>query len=106
MYTIQALWTMAREALDIAVVIFNNRKYSILELEFTRTGARGGTPGPKAASTLDIGSPDLDFLALAHGMGVPATRATTAEEFTEQLQRAIAEPGPRLVEAIVPTFLS
>jgi len=106
MYTIQALWTMAREGLDIAVVIFNNRKYSILELEFARTGARGGTPGPKAASTLDIGTPDQDFLALAHGMGVPATRATTAEEFTEQLQRAIAEPGPRLVEAIVPTFLS
>ncbi len=71
MYTIAALWTMAREQLDIAVIIFNNRKYSILELEFARTGARGGKPGPKAASSLDIGSPDMDFVALARGMGIP-----------------------------------
>lgn len=103
MYTIQALWTMARENLDIAVVIFNNRKYSILEMEFGRTGARGGTPGPVAASTLDISDPDMDFVAMAQGMGVPATRATTAEEFTSQLETAIAAPGPRLIDAIVPT---
>jgi acetolactate synthase I/II/III large subunit len=102
MYTLQALWTMARENLDITVVIFNNRKYSILELEFSRTGARGGTPGPKAASTLDIGSPNLDFVALAEGMGVPATRATTAEEFNEQFEAAINTKGPRLIDAIVP----
>ncbi|MDX1735827.1 MAG: thiamine pyrophosphate-dependent enzyme, partial [Halioglobus sp.] len=103
MYTLQALWTMARENLDITVVIFNNRKYSILELEFSRTGARGGTPGPKAASTLDIGSPDLDFVAVAEGMGVPATRATTAEEFNEQFEAAVKAHGPRLIDAIVPT---
>ncbi len=102
MYTIQSLWTMAREALDVVVVIFNNRKYSILELEFSRTGARGGTPGPKAASTLDIGTPDLDFLGIAQGMGVPASRASSAEAFAEQLQDAIADPGPRLIEAMVP----
>ncbi len=106
MYTISALWTMARENLNITVVIFNNQKYSILELEFARTGARGGTPGPKAASTLDVGGPDLDFVALAAGMGVDATRATTAEEFNEQFKAAMESTGPRLIDAMVPTFLS
>ncbi len=104
MYTIQALWTMARENLDVTVVIFNNRKYSVLEMEFARTGARGGTPGPKAASTLDIGGPDMDFVALATGMGVQATRATTAEEFNSQFEQAMQAKGPRLVDAMVPTL--
>ncbi len=106
MYTISALWTMARENLNVTVVIFNNRKYSILELEFARTGARGGTPGPKAASTLDVGSPNMDFVALATGMGVAATRATTAEEFNQQFEAAMQSPGPHLIDAMVPTFLS
>jgi acetolactate synthase-1/2/3 large subunit len=104
MYTIQSLWTMARENLDVTVVIFNNRKYSILEMEFGRTGARGGTPGPKAASTLDISGPDMDFVAMAEGMGVSATRATTAEEFNAQLEEALQAKGPRLIDAIVPTL--
>ena len=106
MYTIQSLWTMARENLDVCVVLFNNRKYSILELEFSRTGARGGTPGPKAASVLDIGSPEMDFTAMAQGMGVSATRATTAEEFNEQFSAAMARKGPCLIDCMVPTFLS
>jgi len=106
MYTIQSLWTMARENLNVCVVIFNNRKYSILELEYARTGARGGKPGDKAASTLDIGGPDMDFVALATGMGVDATRATTAEEFNQQFEAAMARTGPCLIDAIVPTFLS
>jgi acetolactate synthase-1/2/3 large subunit len=104
MYTIQALWTMAREDLDVTVVIFNNRKYSILELEFGRTGARGGKPGPKAASMLRIDGPDLDFVALARGMGVQADRATTAEEFNQLFAGAMASRGPRLIDAIVPTL--
>ncbi|HBM82346.1 MAG TPA: acetolactate synthase large subunit [Halieaceae bacterium] len=102
MYTVQALWTMAREQLDVTVVIFNNRKYSILELEFARTGARGGKPGPKAASSLDIGSPDMDFVAMARGMGVAASCATTAEEFNTQLEAALASGGPSLIDARVP----
>ncbi len=104
MYTIQALWTMARENTDITVVIFNNRKYSILEMEFGRTGARGGQPGPNAASMLDIGSPDLDFVAMAQGMGVTASRATTAEEFNAQFAEAMGQRGPRLIDAVVPTI--
>jgi acetolactate synthase-1/2/3 large subunit len=106
MYTISALWSMARENLDITVIIFNNRKYSILELEFARTGARGGTPGAKAASTLAVGTPDMDFVAIATGMGVDATRATTAEEFNEQFEAAMQSTGPCLIDAMVPTFLS
>ncbi len=106
MYTIQSLWTMARENLDVCVVLFNNRKYSILELEFSRTGARGGTPGPKAASVLDIGSPEMDFTAMARGMGVEATQATTAEEFNEQFSAAMARKGPCLIDCVLPTFLS
>jgi acetolactate synthase-1/2/3 large subunit len=106
MYTIQSLWTMARENLDVTTIIFSNRKYSILELEFSRTGARGGVPGPKAASMLDIGSPDMDFVAIAEGMGVKATRATTAEEFNEQFAAAMEQTGPCLIDAIVPTAWS
>jgi len=104
MYTIQALWTMARENLDVTVVIFNNQKYSILELEFMRTGARGGVPGPKAASMLDIGKPNMDFVDLANGMGVRASRATTAEEFNQQFAEAIAGSGPHLIDAMVPAI--
>lgn len=104
MYTIQSLWTMARENLDVTVVIYSNRKYSILEMEFMRTGARGGIPGPNAASMLDIGNPDMDFVAMAQGMGVEATRATTAEEFNAQFEAAMKGSGPRLIEALVPTL--
>jgi acetolactate synthase I/II/III large subunit len=104
MYTLQALWTMAREELDVTVVIFNNRKYSILELEFARTGARGGTPGPNAASMLAIGQPDMDFVSMAQGMGVKASRADSAEEFNAQFEEAMREPGPRLIDAHVPSL--
>jgi acetolactate synthase-1/2/3 large subunit len=106
MYTIQSLWTMARENLDVTTVIFNNTKYSILELEFSRTGARGGVPGPKAASMLDIGNPNMDFVAMAQGMGVMATRATTAEEFNEQFAAAMEQRGPVLIDAVIPTAWS
>ncbi len=102
MYTIQSLWTMAREQLDVTVILFNNRKYSVLEIEFARTGARGGKPGPKAASSLAIGSPDMDFQAMASGMGVHATVATTAEEFSEQLGEAMAQQGLWLIDARIP----
>jgi len=99
MYTLQALWTQAREGLDVTTVIFNNGSYAILEMELNRVGA--GTPGPLAHGMLDIARPDLDFAAMARGMGVPATRATTAEEFTVQLERSLREDGPSLVEAVL-----
>ncbi len=100
MYTASALWTHAREQLDITTVIFSNRSYAILAMELQRTGAL--TTGTTARSLLDLSRPDIDFTALATGMGVPASRATTAAEFARQLQTALAEPGPHLIEAAVP----
>ncbi len=96
MYTVSALWTHAREQLDVTTVIFNNRSYAILGLELQRTGA---TVGPTALSLLDLTGPAIDFVALAAGMGVPATRAVTSAEFFTQLKQALAEKGPHLIEA-------
>ncbi len=103
MYTIQSLWTMAREQLDVTVVIFNNRSYAILNMELERVGARAG--GEKARAQLDLGHPDLGFAQIAQGFGVPSVRAGTAEEFVAALENAIAEPGPHLIEAPVPSVL-
>ena len=99
MYTVQALWTQARESLDITTVIFSNRRYAILQVEFDRVGAH--RPGPKATSMLELTDPDLDWVSLAGGMGVPAARATTAEEFNDLLAASFATPGPFLIEAVV-----
>jgi len=99
MYTLQALWTMARENLDVAVVIFSNRRYRILDVEVQRTGS--GSLGPLANSMLDIGRPDLDWVKLAEGCGVEASRATTGRGFADQFSAALAAPGPRLVEAVL-----
>jgi len=100
LYTISALWTMAREQLDITVVILNNHAYAILQLELMRVGASAA--GPKAQSLLELSKPDIDFVAIAEGFGVPATRATTAEELATHFSAAIAEPGPHLIDAVVP----
>jgi acetolactate synthase-1/2/3 large subunit len=100
MYTISALWTHAREQLDITTVIFGNRSYAILAMELDRVGAVA--TGEAARSLLSLTRPALDFTALAAGLGVPASRATTAEEFAAQFRRALAEPGPHLIEAIIP----
>jgi acetolactate synthase-1/2/3 large subunit len=102
MYTISALWTHARENLDVTTVIFSNRAYAILGMELGRVGA--STAGDAARGLLSLDNPALDFTALAAGMGVPATRATTAEEFAVQLRGALAEPGPHLIEAVVPSM--
>jgi acetolactate synthase-1/2/3 large subunit len=99
MYTISALWTHAREHLDITTVIFSNRRYAILDLELQRVGAAEG--GDAARSLFDLSRPDLDFAALARGMGVPAARTADAGEFADELRRALAEPGPHLIEALV-----
>lgn len=99
MYTLPALWTQAREHLDITTIILNNRSYAILRAELERVGA--AATGGAAARMLDLSSPDLDFVALATGMGVPATKATTAEELTAHLTAALATPGPHLIEAVL-----
>ncbi|MDN5860330.1 MAG: thiamine pyrophosphate-dependent enzyme, partial [Pseudonocardia sp.] len=105
MYTLSALWTHAREGLDITTVVYNNAAYAILRLELAATGVTGGAAGSTARSLLDLDRPRLDFVAMATGMGVPAARAETAEELAAALRSAAAEPGPYLVEAIVPPLV-
>jgi acetolactate synthase-1/2/3 large subunit len=99
MYTLQSLWTMAREQLDVVVVILANRRYRILEIETRRTGA--GEIGPRAKEMMDLGHPDLDWVKLAEGQGVPACRATTGGEFVALFRDAVNQPGPRLIEAVL-----
>jgi acetolactate synthase-1/2/3 large subunit len=100
MYTLQALWTLARENLDVTVVVFANRIYRILNIEMSRTGA--GQAGPSAARLLELDGPALDWVALAQGMGVAADRCATGEEFDRVFADAMAGRGPRLIEAVIP----
>jgi acetolactate synthase-1/2/3 large subunit len=103
MYTLQSLWTQAREGLDVTTVIFDNRSYAILNIELARVGAGAG--GPRAQSLLDLSNPELDFVALARGMGVDACRPDTVEEFADAFARALAEPGPHLISVRLPAKL-
>ena len=106
MYTISALWTQARENLDVTTVIFNNGAYDILRIELQRVGAaNAGTPGPKALELLDLGSPTIDFVKIAEGMGVAARRVTTAEGLADALAAAFTESGPHLIEAMIPSLV-
>ena len=100
LYTIQSLWTMAREQLDVTVVIFNNRAYRILGAELGRLD--GQSAGEKAKALIDLGHPDLDFVQLGTGLGVPSRRVDTGEALADALDEAIADPGPHLIEAILP----
>jgi acetolactate synthase-1/2/3 large subunit len=99
MYTVQALWTQAREGLDVTTVLFANRAYASLKHELHNVGARN--PGRKALDMLEIGRPDLDWVALARGMGVEAGRATSNAEFIRQLRAGLASEGPYLIEAVL-----
>jgi acetolactate synthase I/II/III large subunit len=104
LYTIQSLWTMAREQLNVTAVIFNNRSYAILNMELARVGAQ--TAGPQARAQLDLSRPDSDFVQIATGLGVPSVRVSDAEELIEALEIAASEPGPHLIEAVVPSTLT
>jgi len=99
MYTLQSLWTQARGRLDVVTVIFANRAYKILRGELKQMGI--AEPGPKASATLDLDNPDLDWVKLAEGMGVPGNRARNCEEFADHLRDAIRHPGPRLIEVVL-----
>jgi acetolactate synthase I/II/III large subunit len=99
MYTAQALWTMAREGLNVTTVVCSNRSYAILNMELQRVGASAG--GDRARAMLDLHRPDLDFVGLAQGMGVPATRAETSAELADQLARALVIEGPNLIDAVI-----
>ena len=99
MYTIQALWTQAREKLDVITVIFSNRTYGILETEYRRLGVN--EVGDRAAALFDLSRPDLDFSSLAQGMGVNGVRTDTVEAFDKALTDALEAGGPHLIEALV-----
>ncbi len=99
MYTNQSLWTMAREELDVCVVIFNNSSYAILNLELMRVGVEN--PGERAKSMLELTNPSIDWLSIAQGMGVKASRATTTEEFRSQFEGAMTSKGPHLIEVML-----
>ena len=99
MYTIQSLWTQARENLNITTVILNNRYYAILRHELTNVGAQN--VGRKALDMLDLSRPDLDFVRLARGMGVPGERVETMDEFNTAVARGLSTPGPYLVEVML-----
>lgn len=104
MYTNQALWTMAREALNITSIIFNNASYSVLNIELERVGV--DTVGEKAKSQLDLKGPVLNFSQLAQGMGVHSIRVSTAEELNKALEYALCQSGPNLIEVMVPESLN
>ena len=99
MYTAQALWTMAREGLNVTTVVFANRTYGVLKREFSYLGV--GEPGPRAAAMFDIGNPDLDWTLLAKGMGVPAVRVTSLDAFGKAVRAGLQNQGPSLIEVPV-----
>jgi acetolactate synthase-1/2/3 large subunit len=103
MYTIQSWWTMAREGLDVTTIILNNRSYAVLNMELSRVGAEA--TGSKARDMLDLSRPDIDFVSLATGMGLEASRPGSAEEFTESLERSLGTPGPSVIEAVIPGLM-
>jgi len=96
-YTLQSLWTMAREGLDVTTVVFANHAYRILNIELSRT--RSGDAGPAASRLLDLGDPRIDWTALAKGFGIAGVRCATAEDFDAAFARSLASPGPHFIEA-------
>lgn len=101
MYTIQALWSMARENANVTIVVLNNSSYAILNIELQRVGAEGA--GDVAKSQLNLAGPDLDFVQMGQSMGVPSVRVATSEAFNSEFEKALNEPGPHLIEAVVPS---
>jgi acetolactate synthase-1/2/3 large subunit len=99
LYTAQALWTQAREGLDVTTVICANREYRILRVELGRADI--SHPGPQAESVTSLRNPEIDWVELSRGLGVPAARAENADTLVSKLRRALAEPGPHLIEAIL-----
>lgn len=99
MYTLQALWTMARESLNVKVVIMANRSYNILQGELKNVGA--ASPGVNARAMLTLDRPDLNWVQLAQGMGVPGQRVESLQELASAFQKALATPGPVLIEAVM-----
>ena len=99
MYTLQALWMQARESLNITTLICANRSYNILKIEFARADVT--TPGPYARALTDLGNPDIDWVQISRGMGVPAVSVDTCELLVKEFKKALEEPGPHLIEMLI-----
>lgn len=99
LYTLQALWTMVREQVDVTVVVCANRAYRILQVELARAGCP--QPGPGASSLVELTRPEIRWMELARGFGMPASRVASEAEFAEALGRSLSEPGPSLIEALL-----
>ena len=99
MYTVQALWTAAREALDVTTLICSNRSYNILKMELYRAGIASIEPG--VLSLIDLDRPDIDWVKIAEGMGVPAISVNSVEGLAKEFRKALSEPGPHLIEMMM-----
>ena len=104
MYTVQSLWTMVRENLDVTVLLLNNSSYAILNIEMERVGVTN--PTEKARSLLDLSNPTIDWVQLAQGMGMSAHCAETVSDFDQQFEHAMQHRGPCLIEVILPGYMS
>ncbi len=100
MYTVQSLWTQARENLDVVNLVFANDIYRILQIELHRAGV--DNPGPNSLALTDLSEPAIDWTSLSKSLGVPAARVETADQLVEELGKGIAEPGPCLIEVRMP----
>jgi acetolactate synthase-1/2/3 large subunit len=98
LYTVQGLWTQAREGLNVTTLIASNRRYNILEVEMHRAGMK---VGERARSLTSLDDPPVDWVQTAQGFGVPAVQVTTTRALTRELTIALAEPGPRLIEMVL-----
>ena len=101
LYSAQALWTQARENLDVVTVVCNNSTYAILKIELTKQGLGGKAGGANAKRLTELGSPKIDWVALGRGYGVPSSQATTVRAFADQMRAALARAGPSLIEVLL-----
>jgi acetolactate synthase-1/2/3 large subunit len=99
MFTVQALWTQAREALNVTTLIFANRRYNALRNQLARDGIT--SLGPIASNVIELDRPTIDWVKVSRGLGVPGVSVTTAEGLARELRIALAEPGPHLVEMVL-----
>jgi acetolactate synthase-1/2/3 large subunit len=100
LYTVQALWTQAREGLNVTTLICSNRSYRILQVELSRSGIE--PYGPNARALTELTKPSIDWVRIAEGFGVPGVTVSTAEGLTRELNKTLTEPGPHLIEMLLP----
>ena len=100
MYTVQALWTQAREGLNVTTLICSNRSYRILQVELNRAGVT--SYGSNAQALTELTNPPIHWVKIAQGFGVPGVTVCTAEDLARELSIAFVEPGPHLIEMLLP----